>query len=553
VLIEAWKCSLEPASRFTLFIQGRSVGVVEFWRPRRILVTCLLALLTTVSLGVAAEVHPSFRWATQSQGSNNFCYPNALGVDREHNSYITGRYTDETRLDWKAFRKTNFFHSPTGGFVAKYGAAGNLAWAVQAGDSFVEGRAIAVDANRNVYAVFIVHGQTNRSFDGCPVVTRDEQSRGYVLAKYDSNGHYVWAKQIAQAQQIETVDLATDGTGNCYWAGWIFLGATIGGKDIDYGAFVVKFDSDGNQTWIRRAIGKTGLPAFGLDSVGSVFLAGGFGDLIKIGTTNLVCAYSTNHPVDTYISKYSSSGQLLWVKQSGIDGPPSISRLSVDDRGNFSIIGIYRREVKFGKLTLDGNPTSACTFAAKYNSEGEVLWAQKICENDPRSAPWIASDGAGCTYATSTCSDDLFSIFKYDAGGNLLWRKPVAALDRGIHRYQFRADSAGYCYLAGMFSDPAVALDQFILRNDGSPHSAGQTVLAMLDTTSSPWQGMQTHVVRSKQPAGPPVFYMGSSEGFQSSPKAVVANSAVRNTVVSSNNVSLPTSRGKMVLHFGQK
>lgn len=505
-------------------------------RFRPVLVAVSVFILAVCSLCSAAEFPPAFRWATQSHGkSGEFCSVSALSVDREHCSYVGGRFAGEIQLDWVVFKKTNFFHSPRGAFVAKYDASGNLVWVIHEERSGVESNGVTTDAQQNVYVIF------------------HQNYTAFFLAKYDSEGKPLWAKEVAHAHQIATAGLKVDGAGDCYWAGMGYLGATIGNVDFDFGNFVAKFDSEGNQKWLRRPIGQTSSPVFGMDASGHCFLAGKFGGPIKIGTNTLWrrADARTNAAGDVFLAKYAPNGELLWAKQGGGDGSGWTSGLTVDPNGNCVLLGAYRGVVEFGRFTLDSHSTNYCTILASYDPEGEVRWAQTICDNSPAPGR-LGGDIAGNRFVLIECANASFSIAKYDTGGNVLWTKPITLQES----YNFRlvTDSAGYCFINGGFQAPGFTLDQFTLRCDVTPRSSTeQMFLAMLDTTSSPWQGLPVQQAKPKRPAGPPVFYMGPAAGFHSSSNNVATNAAARSTVPSSNGVPLPTSRGKMTLHLGQQ
>ena len=71
------------------------------------------------------------------------------------------------------------------------------------------------------------------------------------LAKYDSSGEQLWVRQFGSAAYEELESVATDLDGNVYVAGHT-QGSLAGVNAGSYDAFLAKYDSSGEQLWVRQ-------------------------------------------------------------------------------------------------------------------------------------------------------------------------------------------------------------------------------------------------------------------------------------------------------------
>ena len=101
-------------------------------------------------------------------------------------------------------------------------------WSVQFGsDSFEGGRSIAVDSSGNVYVTGTTTGDLFATVAG--------ESDAYV-AKYDTDGNQVWAKQFGSIHREWGNGVAVDSSGNVYVTGTTMgdLFGTITGESDAY-------------------------------------------------------------------------------------------------------------------------------------------------------------------------------------------------------------------------------------------------------------------------------------------------------------------------------
>lgn len=106
---------------------------------------------------------------------------------------------------------------------------------------------------------------------------------------------------------------------------------------------------------------------------GDVYVVGKFEGAGAIGSTNLVGVND-----EGFIARFSSIGNLIWVKTIGGSGDDVILDVAVDNNGGVYFCGYYESAATFGSTTI---PTTGSTsfnqfenFLAKYDTSGNEVW-----------------------------------------------------------------------------------------------------------------------------------------------------------------------------------
>ncbi len=101
-----------------------------------------------------------------------------------------------------------------------------------------------------------------------------------------------------------------------------------------------------------------------------------------------------------YIAKYDVNGNLVWAKIAAGDSAISVSGISLDVAGNILITGQYFDTATFGTTAPVTLVSSGDydVYVAKYDSAGEILWAK-------------STGGAGIDYAGGVSTDNYGNVF----------------------------------------------------------------------------------------------------------------------------------------------
>jgi hypothetical protein len=355
---------------------------------------------------------PSWLWAHNATDSI-YDRVECLTTDQDGNVIAAGYFTGFTiTFGTVTLHKTSTFTM----FLVKYDASGNVVWARNTGGT-ARPWGVACDPSGNI----VITG----SFDG-PFLTLGTDTifnagfRDGFLAKYDAAGNVLWATQIGGTQDDYGASVACDASGNvivsgCFYSPVIQCGPFTLTNTGSYDIFLIKYDAIGNVLWATSATGAgyeigRSVTTYGN---GDIYITGHYTGTLSFENQTI---YS-NGSWDVYLTKYSASGTVIWVRNFGEaleDWPRDVV---TDPAGNVYIAGSFRSQT----LTVD------------------------------------------TTTLTSQGFSDIF-LAKYDAAGNPLWLKGAGGVynDEAV---SLACDLAGHVYAAGNFSSPEIYFDTFLLIN----------------------------------------------------------------------------------------
>src|ERR1019366_7986565 len=247
-----------------------------------------------------------------------------------------------------------------------------------------------------------------------------------------------------------------------------------------------------NWLWARngKSSGNTGEGGDKVNSVstdvsGNVFVTGTFrSPTLTFGSPTLTKADSTNKcwwcSTNVSIAKYDMNGNVLWAKSAGGAGDDEGHSISADANGNVVITGWFSSPtITFGSTTLINNTQSDDIFIAKYDANGNVLWAKSAGGTNWDDGYSVATDVSGNVFITGVFWDssltfgsttlpyigsgDIF-IAKYDAGGNMLWAKSAGGTGDDEGR-SISTDPSGNVFVSGYFRSPTITFGSITLTN----------------------------------------------------------------------------------------
>lgn len=213
------------------------------------------------------------------------------------------------------------------------------------------------------------------------------------------------------------------------------------------------------------------------DINGNVFTTGHFyGSNLTFSSTTLVNAGN----YDAFISKHDNNGNLLWARAIGDAFDDVGNAVTCDNSGNVFVCGYYSSStMAIGSFTLT-NLGGTDVFIAKYDANGNVLWAKSFGDNMIEEANGITCDGNNIYMTgqfqsnaisfgtgTLTCNGggDVF-VLKYDNNGNEIWGKSFGdtGLDIG---YSISTMAGNDIFVTGSFRSPTLTFSTYTLNNNG--------------------------------------------------------------------------------------
>ena len=266
--------------------------------------------------------------------------------------------------------------------IASFAQAPNWLWSKNAGGSNSEyAKSVAVDASGNIYVVGWFSSPTITFGSTTLTNTNTNSSSDIFLVKYDANGNVLWAKKEGGISNDGGLSIAVNITGDIYIAG------TFQSSTITFGSFILlntssytdlfltKYDSNGNVLWAKSATGTGGdYPCSVIvDVSGNAYLSGYF--LSPTITFGSSTLTNINSYSDIFLAKYDYNGNALWAKSAGGIYGDKANSVVVDAFGNTYITGSFSSTIVFGSTTLT-SAGSSDIFLVKYDINGNVIWAK---------------------------------------------------------------------------------------------------------------------------------------------------------------------------------
>ena len=237
--------------------------------------------------------------------------------------------------------------------------------------------------------------------------------------------------------------------------------------------------------WAKTAggLGHESAQITSVDKNGNIFIAGtSLSNTFSFGNINLI--NSNTSYVTSYLAKYSPNGEMLWAKGGGLGNSYTIVVITNDDNGNTFISGAFHSpNLRLGNFTLTNSDsyTYGKVFVAKYDPQGNVLWAitteiilsngtQGMC-TDKQGNLYIAGlfQDLNMTFGNVRISNaasplqDIF-LFKFDSNGNVLWGKSFGGASHDVAR-ALSVDKDDNLIMAGVFKSPEIQFGQYSLKN----------------------------------------------------------------------------------------
>lgn len=284
------------------------------------------------------DVNHNVIWKQKIEGKYFSSYF-SLATDVLGNVFYAGSFSDSLFINGTF----TTYNGDQNMLLVKFNSLGILQFIKQSIGSVAFGLRVSTDALNNIYVGGIVNGTAN--FDGtvinCPVIYN-------YIAKYNSNGVIQWVK---------------NGTGNSF-AGW-----GIGMKT---------------------------------DASNNTYLAGTFIGTVNFGGLSITCnGGNPNSTQNVYLAKIDASGNWLWARNAGGNNQDAIYDLALDNSGNPHITGfIGSTTATFGTFTLT-NGGADDYFVAKYDANGNAVWAVNGGGPGSQIGTSICVDNQGTTYIAS--------------------------------------------------------------------------------------------------------------------------------------------------------
>ena len=299
-----------------------------------------------------------------------------------------------------------------------------------------------------------------------------------------------WSFQIGGLKDDRGIKVIQDFNGNLYFAGIIEDEAyysnsgvvdTISGfgkEDIIFG----KLNSNGNILWLKLIGGRNidDPTDITINIENEIYLSGIFKDTLYIGLDTII----SSDYIDSFVAKFDSLGNMLWVNQlAGLGNQQCIS-LQSDIEGNLLSTGYFSKSIEFpppypGPYQAQGESDG---FTAKWTSTGDLIWVNFIKGSGKSIVKDILMDANNDYYIIGDYTDSLaignsisneFSygktdvfIIKYSNSGILSWAQTLGSINDDKAK-RLTLGGNGKMIFIGEFKEDLKYNDDILLSSDG--------------------------------------------------------------------------------------
>lgn len=450
--------------------------------------------LIVMFLSVVSSVAQEWTWARQD---GSLCREQSTGVavDSLGNVYTVGWFEGMASIGEQNLTVSG--HQDA--FIARWTPEGQAVWVCQGGGRDDDmGAAITVDPLDHIIAMGRFRS-TNATFDLITITNKYARDNNSLwLAKLSPQGKAEWVQQAGGASTLERAAVDTDALGNIYLVACMARFAHFGNTNLSgyEDILLAKYDPQGHLLWATKA-GGNGYD-YGLDlaatSAGFTYVTGYFEKDAPFGHITLTSRGLT----DVFLAKYDPEGQVIWAVQAGGSSQDQDSRLAVDSLGGIYLAGWFAGKISIGphELAANGSALSRDLFLARFDPEGNSLWAKSIGDAETESigdlivnvttnnaqshtnlflsGHFVNKTSVNSVILTNTTAQRMF-VSRWDCDGQLCWVRQA-----GGETSELALDNRPIpnLYVAGGFVDPSAWADTFL----ASPGNS-QAFLSRLDTS----------------------------------------------------------------------
>jgi hypothetical protein len=367
----------------------------------------------------------NLQWVTLGGGAL-LDQANDVATDANGNSYVVGAIQTNGPNPTAQFGNfTLTGHGDYDWLIVKYDTLGNVVWAKNYGSTLGDiAGSVALDALGNIYVTGFY--SATMTVEGVTVTSRGLFD--VFLAKFDGNGTLLWLKSAGGTGSDIGHGVVVDGQGNMGVTGEFQSTATFGTRSIRAAglgdAFIAKYDSAGNNLWVRGGgspTSFTGDPAkaIAFDVLNNFYITGDYTGTATFDGLSLPNTGTSG--TDIFLVKYDTNGGIQWLHHAG--GPASDKGYSigVDLAGNSWVSGFAGSGtgVVFDTISLPplGNEY---IFLAKYDSAGAVQYVKQYAAGTGQDIH-VLNNGSlylngGASKGSGNEFDDI-SLLYVDRGG----------------------------------------------------------------------------------------------------------------------------------------
>ncbi len=346
-----------------------------------------------------------------------------IAVDNAGDIYVSGYIRGAVTFNLReGGTKTLTSNGDADVYIAKYNiASGSYIWAISFGGAGTDqSNSMTVDSQGNV----LITGQYTATANFNPKGNFQLTPNGaddIFVAKYTSDGNFVWAISMGGGDIDRGHYIATDSQNN------VFLTASYTGVvDVDpssavhnlpdqgsLACFFAKYDANGKFVWAHPlgTVSQSNLTAVAIDkTTNDIVITGDFSGTVDFSYSGQSGASFSNSAIANFVARYTNDGAYKWVKYLPGSGTGIMSSLKIDAQSNIIITGNFG-----GQFFANGPAGTALTskgaadvLVASYQPTGALNWAQNYgSATSDASSRYVCLDANNNIYITGYFSGSV--------------------------------------------------------------------------------------------------------------------------------------------------
>lgn len=284
------------------------------------------------------------------------CYSHDIKLNAQEDMYVTGQIIGTVEFASTTLHSSGFGNRDI--FVAKLDRMGTWEWAVQAG---APGSTPDYAANLELDSagnIFLAGGFYSEIQFGASTLISSGADDIY-LAKLDPVGNWLWGVKAGGNSYDSCEAMARDSEGNLILTGLFRDTISFGSHSLVCSgvenSYIAKADSNGNWLWAKQLIGAQCV-GITTDAFANIYVSGNFWQALTLGN------YIHPHAgTDLFAAKLDSAGNWIWATAAGAYGNSPISManaITLNPSGNPCVTGTTMGNTYFNALDGDESEMS---------------------------------------------------------------------------------------------------------------------------------------------------------------------------------------------------
>ncbi|MEN0005352.1 MAG: hypothetical protein AAF798_14465 [Bacteroidota bacterium] len=184
------------------------------------------------------------------------------------------------------------------------------------------------------------------------------------IQKVDAAGNLSWLRQINSVDFSSTEDILTDSEGNLYVGGEFTNRISLEGDGFEpmvsqgpRNSFLVKFDVDGNPVW-QLNFGnenRSTIEAMAVDQEDAIYVLGEFEGVLEFDAQNPTITLDAGDTWASFIAKYDSDGNVLWARTYTATASEGSGPIDavINEQNQLVVVGAFRESITFLSSALE--------------------------------------------------------------------------------------------------------------------------------------------------------------------------------------------------------